>query len=162
MTGEWKWIKCEYFMNFNPTEKLSKGTIGKKVSMDKIAPHTKEINSYDIEEYNGGTKFKNGDTLMARITPCLENGKISQVNFLDDKEIGFGSTECIVLREKEGISDKNFIYYLSQYYIFKNTAISSMIGSSGRQRVQIDVLKSLELKLPSLSIQQKIGNYYHR
>lgn len=157
MTIEWQWIKCEDFMLFNPTEKLAKGTVGKKVSMDKITPHTKEISSYDVEEFKGGTKFKNGDTLMARITPCLENGKISQVNFLDEEEIGFGSTEFIVLREKEGISDKEFIYYLSQYYLFKNTAISSMIGSSGRQRVQNDVLKSLELQLPPLEIQQKIG-----
>ena len=157
MTIEWQWIKCEDFMLFNPTEKLAKGTVGKKVSMDKITPHTKEISSYDVEEFKGGTKFKNGDTLMARITPCLENGKISQVNFLDEEEIGFGSTEFIVLREKEGISDKEFIYYLSQYYLFKNTAISSMIGSSGRQRVQNDVLKSLELQLPPLEIQRNIG-----
>ena len=157
MTTEWQWIKCEDFMIFNPTEKLPKGTIGKKVSMDKITPHTKEITSFDIEEFKGGTKFKNGDTLMARITPCLENGKISQVNFLDEQEIGFGSTEFIVLREKEGVSDKEFIYYLSQYYLFKNTAISSMIGSSGRQRVQNDVNKSLELQLPPLKTQKKIG-----
>ena len=65
MTIEWQWIKCEDFMLFNPTEKLAKGTVGKKVSMDKITPHTKEISSYDVEEFKGGTKFKNGDTLMA-------------------------------------------------------------------------------------------------
>lgn len=94
---------------------------------------------------------------MARITPCLENGKISQVNILDDNEIGCGSTEFIVLREKEGISDKDFIYYLSKSDLFKEPAIKSMVGSSGRQRVQRDVIENLDLYVPPLNIQKKIG-----
>ena len=125
--------------------------------MDKIEPKTKEIPSYELTEYKGGVKFRNGDILMARITPCLENGKISQVSILDYNEIGAGSTEFIVLREKEGISDKDFIYYLSNSEYFKEPAIKSMVGSSGRQRVQRDVVENLEIYVPPLETQKKIG-----
>ena len=156
-TSDWKWIKAKDFMIFNPRESVKKGTLVKNIPMDKIEPKTKEISDYEITEFKSGTKFRNGDTLMARITPCLENGKISQVNMLDDNEIGCGSTEFIVLREKENVSDKEFIYYLSQSEFFKEPAIKSMVGSSGRQRVQRDVIENLEIYVPPLEIQQKIG-----
>lgn len=154
---DWGWIKAKDFMLFNPKELVKKGTIVKNIHMDKIEPKTKEIPSYELTEYKGGVKFRNGDTLMARITPCLENGKISQVSILDYNEIGAGSTEFIVLREKEGISDKDFIYYLSNSEYFKEPAIKSMVGSSGRQRVQRDVVENLEIYVPPLNIQKKIG-----
>lgn len=154
---DWGWIKAKDFMLFNPKESIKKGTVVKNVPMDKIEPKTKEIPSYELTEYKGGVKFRNGDILMARITPCLENGKISQVSILDYNEIGAGSTEFIVLREKEGISDKDFIYYLSNSEYFKEPAIKSMVGSSGRQRVQRDVVENLEIYVPSLNTQKKIG-----
>lgn len=154
---DWEWIKAKDFMLFNPKESIKKGIVVKNVPMDKIEPKTKEIPSYELTEYKGGVKFRNGDILMARITPCLENGKISQVSILDYNEIGAGSTEFIVLREKEGISDKDFIYYLSNSEYFKEPAIKSMIGSSGRQRVQRDVVENLEIYVPSLNTQKKIG-----
>ena len=155
--NDWEWVKAKDFMLFNPRESVKKGTVVKNVPMDKIEPKTKEIPSYEITEYNGGVKFRNGDTLMARITPCLENGKISQVSILDYDEIGTGSTEFIVLREKEGISDKDFIYYLSNSEYFKEPAIKSMVGSSGRQRVQRDVIENLDIYVPPLDMQKKIG-----
>lgn len=154
---DWGWIKAKDFMLFNPKELVKKGTIVKNIPMDKIEPKTKEIPSYELTEYKGGVKFRNGDTLMARITPCLENGKISQVSILDYNEIGAGSTEFIVLREKEGISDKDFIYYLSNSEYFKEPAIKSMVGSSGRQRVQRDVIENLDIYVPPLDTQKKIG-----
>ena len=154
---DWEWVKAKDFMLFNPRESVKKGTVVKNVPMDKIEPKTKEIPSYEITEYKGGVKFRNGDTLMARITPCLENGKISQVSILDNNEIGAGSTEFIVLREKEGVSDKDFIYYLSNSEFFKEPAIKSMVGSSGRQRVQRDVVENLEIFVPPLDTQKKIG-----
>lgn len=154
---DWGWIKAKDFMLFNPKESIKKGTVVKNVPMDKIEPKTKEIPSYELTEYKCGVKFRNGDILMARITPCLENGKISQVSILDYNEIGAGSTEFIVLREKEGISDKDFIYYLSNSEYFKEPAIKSMVGSSGRQRVQRDVVENLEIYVPSLNTQKKIG-----
>ena len=91
------------------------------------------------------------------ITPCLENGKTAQVNILDDGEIGFGSTEFIILREKPGVSDKDFIYYLSVSPILRDKAIKSMVGSSGRQRVQQGVLNDMELLAPPLKEQIEIG-----
>lgn len=154
---DWNWVKAKDFMIFNPRESIKKGTTVKNIPMDKIEPKTKEISSYDVTEFKGGVKFRNGDTLMARITPCLENGKISQVSILDYNEIGAGSTEFIVLREKEGISDKDFIYYLSNSEFFKEPAIKSMVGSSGRQRVQRDVVENLDIYVPPLSTQKKIG-----
>lgn len=144
-------------MEFNPRESVKKGSLVKNIPMEKIEPNTKEISNFEETEFKSGVKFRNGDTLMARITPCLENGKISQVNILDDNEIGCGSTEFIVLREKEGISDKDFIYYLSKSDLFKEPAIKSMVGSSGRQRVQRDVIENLDLYVPPLNIQMKIG-----
>ena len=154
---KWYWIKSKEFMEFNPRESVKKGSLVKNIPMEKIEPNTKEISNFEETEFKSGVKFRNGDTLMARITPCLENGKISQVNILDDNEIGCGSTEFIVLREKEGISDKDFIYYLSKSDLFKEPAIKSMVGSSGRQRVQRDVIENLDLYVPPLNIQKKIG-----
>jgi len=156
---EWKDIKLSDFVNINPKEVLKKGVMAKKVSMDKLKSFCRDIPEYLIEEYNGGTKFRNYDTIMARITPCLENGKISMVNILNDEEIGFGSTEYIVFRAKNNISDPYFVYYLVYSPIIREPAIKSMVGSSGRQRVQTDVVKNhLIIKLPPLDIQRKIGS----
>ena len=96
---------------------------------------------------------------MARITPCLENGKTAYVDMLDDGEIGFGSTEFIVMRAKAGISDPQFVYYTAINPTFRNVAIKSMVGSSGRQRVQQSVLEELELSVPGLDEQRRIGAF---
>ena len=155
--SEWKKYKLKDFAVINPTERLPKGTVAKKVAMEVIQPFTKKIPSFSLEEYKGGVKFRNGDTIMARITPSLENGKTSYVDILDDGEIGFGSTEFIVFREKENISDKHFIYYLVTSPIIRNTAIKSMTGSSGRQRVQTDVVKEHLFDAPPLPEQKAIA-----
>lgn len=126
--------------------------------MDCLKPKTREIIKYELDKFKGGSKFRNGDTLFARITPCLENGKIAQVSFLDNKEIGFGSTEFIVLREKENITLNDYIYYLFITDKIKNIAIKSMTGTSGRQRVQEDVLKYTIVKLPPLAEQKYIAS----
>lgn len=94
---------------------------------------------------------------MARITPSLENGKTSIVNILDDNEVGFGSTEFIVLREKPNISKNNFLYYLAISPELRELAIQSMTGSSGRQRVQTDVVKEHTFLLPSPPEQEAIA-----
>lgn len=99
---------------------------------------------------------------MARITPCLENGKTAYVDMLDDGEIGFGSTEFIVMRAKTGISDPQFVYYTAISPVFRNVAIKSMVGSSGRQRVQQSVLEELELSVPDLEEQRRIGAFLAR
>ena len=154
---EWKTYKLSDFMEFNPRETLAKGTIAKKIAMENLQPFCRDVCQYEFAPYNGGVKFKNGDTIMARITPCLENGKTSKVNILEDNEIAFGSTEYIVFRKRDNISDENFIYYLVTSPKIREIAIKSMVGSSGRQRVQADVLADLELELPPLEIQEKIA-----
>ena len=95
---------------------------------------------------------------MARITPCLENGKTAKVSVLEDNEVGFGSTEYIVFRAIDGITDEDFVYYLVCSPIVREPAIKSMVGSSGRQRVQTDVLQNLEINLPDLETQRIIGS----
>ena len=96
---------------------------------------------------------------MARITPCLENGKTAQVSILNDGEVGFGSTEYIVFRAKEGIADKDYLYYLVCSPEVREPAIKSMVGSSGRQRVQADVVKNLQIEVPPLVEQRKFGSF---
>ena len=158
----WKSVRAVDFIDFNPHLNLKKGTIATKIGMDKLKPFSKKITEAEKAEFNGGAKFCNGDTIMARITPCLENGKTAFVDMLDDGEIGFGSTEFIVMRAKAGISDPQFVYYTAINPTFRNVAIKSMVGSSGRQRVQQSVLEELELSVPDLDEQRRIGAFLAR
>ena len=143
------------FIDFNPKESLSKD-FHKKISMDQLKPFQRYINSDNYEMFSGGSKFRNGDTIMARITPCLENGKTAYVNCLTSNEVAFGSTEFIVARAKKGISLPLFIYYLLCSTPIRNTAILSMTGSSGRERVQQFMLDNYEIPDYSLEFQQHI------
>lgn len=149
--------KLSDIAEFNPRESINKGSVAKKVTMDKLQPLCRDIPEYEYSEFTGGTKFRNGDTIMARITPCLENGKTAKVNILEDGEVGFGSTEYIVFRAKENITDEDYLYYLVCSPLVRDPAIKSMVGSSGRQRVQTDVVQNLEIDIPELSIQRRIG-----
>ena len=155
---EWKEYRLGDFMEFNPTVRLPKNTMARKVTMDQLLPHCRDIYNWTYEPYAGGAKFQNGDTIMARITPCLENGKHAFVSFLEEGETAYGSTEYIVIRGRGGISDNMFVYYLTHYPKFKDTAIKSMVGSSGRQRAQVDVLRSLKMFLPPLPEQIRIAS----
>jgi type I restriction enzyme S subunit len=155
--NNWKKQKLSDFMQFNPSTALAKGTLAKKVSMENLVPFNKKIQGYEKAFFLGGTKFHNDDTLIARITPCLENGKISYVDILEDNEVAFGSTEFIVLREKPIISDSNFIFYLAISEHFRKTAIQLMTGTSGRQRVETNALKEKIFFLPPLPTQRAIA-----
>ena len=159
MKSEWTKKKLSDIADFNPRETIKKGAMAKKIPMDVLRPFYRDIPYYVEECFSGGTKFRNGDTIMARITPCLENGKTAQASILNDGEVGFGSTEYIVFRAKEGITDKDYLYYLVSSPEVREPAIKSMVGSSGRQRVQTDVVKNLEIDVPPLSEQEKIGSY---
>ncbi|WP_111937230.1 restriction endonuclease subunit S [Clostridium paraputrificum] len=157
MSSGWNKFKLIDAIQFNPKEIIKKGDVVKKVAMEKLEPFNRKISGYEEVAFTSGTKFRNGDTLLARITPCLENGKTAQVDILDKDEVGFGSTEYIVLREKLGVTDNDFIYYLSISPEFRNVAIKAMNGSSGRQRVQKDVLENSEFTLPPLYEQKAIA-----
>ena len=154
--AEWVMKKLKDIADFNPRESLAKGVVTKKVAMDKLQPFCRDILGYELEPFSGGTKFRNGDTIMARITPCLENGKTAKVAVLDDGEVGFGSTEYIVFRAKDGV-DEDFIYYLVCSPLVREPAIKSMVGSSGRQRVQTDVVQNLEIMVPDYEEQKRIS-----
>lgn len=158
MKYNWDAKRLSEIAYINPRESIGKGSVAKKVPMDGLQPFCRDISEFIFEEYKGGSKFKNGDTIMARITPCLENGKIAKVSILEDDEVGFGSTEYIVLRAIAGISDADFLYYLVCSPLVRNPAIKSMVGSSGRQRVQTDVIANLVIKLPTIEEQRTIGS----
>lgn len=144
-------------ITINPRESLKKGTVAKKVSMSDIRENTRSIFSFEYAPFSGGTKFRNGDTLFARITPSLENGKIAQVNILSEKELGFGSTEFLVFRAVEGITIPDYVYHLSRWDYLKETAIKSMTGTSGRQRVQNSIFDTLIIDIPEIEVQENIS-----
>ena len=155
--SEWQETILDDIAIINPSESVAKGQMTKKVAMECLKPFTKKISEFSVEPFNGGMKFRNGDTIIARITPCLENGKTAYVDILDSNEIGFGSTEYIVLREKSGISDKHFLYYFSISPEFRDVAILAMTGSSGRQRVETNVVRNHTFLLPPLPEQKAIA-----
>jgi type I restriction enzyme S subunit len=103
------------------------------------------IDWYD-RKFNSGMKFINRDTLLARITPCLENGKAAYVTFLEDGQTGWGSTEFIVLRPKGNIHPL-FAYALAKNQDFRDYAEGCLEGSSGRQRVNVAHLMNFEINL---------------
>ena len=118
----------------NPTRTIAKGRAARCIEMSSLPTKGTFPSDWTFKEYNGGMKFRNGDTIMARITPCLENGKTAYINFLDENEVAFGSTEYIVLSAHEGFCSE-LLYFLARYDDFVSYAVSHMNGSSGRQRV---------------------------
>ena len=148
--------KLEDIVDINPTYKLKKGDTSSYLEMSNVSTSTFNPEGWYKREFSSGMKFKNGDTLLAKITPCLENGKTCYVNFLDDEEIGWGSTEYIVIRMKKPFHP--FIsYILAKDEDFRDFAISSMSGSSGRQRAQADVIKEYDIKIPPLIIIEELN-----
>ena len=155
--SKWRKKQLQEIAFLKPTETLKKGDIAPNIPMANIKEFQRDVVKIDYGEFRGGTKFRNGDTLLAKITPCLENGKTAFVNCLQEDEIGFGSTEFIVLRAKENI-DERFLYYLSISPEFRKQAISLMEGTSGRKRVNENALKISDFLIPGLEEQRKIAN----
>jgi len=150
----------EDFIDINPPRILKKGGLSKYVAMADVQPWVRDIQNFITREYKGsGSRFQNGDTILARITPCLENGKTALINCLDDNEIAHGSTEFIVLSGKKGKSDNRFVYYLTRDPMFREFAIQSMEGTSGRQRVPVPAIANMGIDLPSLEDQKKIAKF---
>lgn len=143
----------------NPKVKIDRESECSFVSMEMIKPGYKTVQGI-TDTFNGqsGTKFCAGDVLMARITPCLENGKIAKVKLPDQCEQGYGSTEFFVFREKKGQTDINYIYYLLRTNYFRQFAINSMTGASGRQRADIEFIKKIKWPFPSIEKQKEIAD----
>ena len=121
-------------VDINPKRTLRKNEVARCIDMTYLNTTGSFPSGWEFKPYSGGMKFINGDTLMARITPCLENGKVAYINFLDKEETAFGSTEYIVFHAKEGYPNEMF-YFLTRNKAFIEFATKNMNGSSGRQRV---------------------------
>lgn len=143
----------------NPSISFEKGKVYPFVEMAAVDPGARSVRESEHREFkSGGARFASGDTLMARITPCLENGKIARFRPSDGISIGFGSTEFIVIRGKAGITTNDFAYYLTKWDEFRQFAIGQMTGSSGRQRVPADSLAGFIANIPPLPIQRRIAD----
>ena len=140
--------KLSDIVDFNPSRILKKGTVAPFIEMASLPTNTKFIKQIDEKPFSGGSKFKNGDTLFARITPCLENGKTGKVTNLKDEMIGHGSTEFIVMSAKEPEFDEDYIYYFARLPEFREFAQQRMVGTSGRQRVAWQDLADFEFIFP--------------
>jgi len=152
-------------ININPSIKLSKNKIAKYVDMKSLPTQGYSISDIIEKPYSGGAKFQNNDTLFARITPCLENGKTGFVDFLDEKETAFGSTEFIVMR---GTPQVHYLYVacLARENNFRLHAIQNMVGSSGRQRVQNSCFDSFYIAIPTPAVMSlfsgKVSSYFDK
>lgn len=145
------WNQCtlEDVIAFNPKVQLSKERIKQCVPMSALSTSSMVLDTteFDVTTSNSGSKFQNGDTLLARITPCLENGKTGFVSGLESDEGAVGSTEFIVMRSRS--LNPYMVYLLARTDGFRKNAINSMTGSDGRQRVQVDKLKVLPYLRPT-------------
>jgi type I restriction enzyme S subunit len=131
----WREVSASDLFQISPSVSLKKGELARCAEMSNLPTSGFLVTKTSTKPYNGGAKFLRNDVLLARITPCLENGKTAIAHFLAPKEIGFGSTEFIVLRGKANVS-YHFVYCLARDANFRAHCIASMVGSSGRQRVQ--------------------------
>lgn len=130
--------------DINPKRKLAKNAEARCIDMASLSTFSAFPNGWEYKKYTGGMKFVNGDTLIARITPCLENGKAAYINFLEDNETAFGSTEYIVMASKGRIPSE-MLYCLARHPKFVDYAVKNMNGSSGRQRVSGEIIGQYQL-----------------
>lgn len=141
----------------NPKRQLSKNQVARCIDMSQLSTSGAFPSGWDMKPFNGGMRFINGDTLLARITPCLENGKTAYIDFLDKKEVAFGSTEYIVLAPREGVPPE-YLYCLARYPAFVDYAVKNMNGSSGRQRVSADTIGKFVMNHPSEDALRNFGD----
>lgn len=159
MEPDWTPTTMGAAFHVNPLRNLSIGTETVFVPMDAISEHQRLPDLSRARIFTGsGTKFRNGDTLLARITPCLENGKTAFVAGLSEHDVAHGSTEYIVLSGRNEYSDNLFAYYVCRSPDFRAYAISHMEGTSGRQRVPAIAVANYQLSLPGLYEQQRIAD----
>lgn len=142
----------------NPTVKLEKAKLYPLIDIEKINPAYKSVCSNEYVEYTGqsGSKFNDHDVLMARITPCLENGKLAIAK--SNGESGIGSTELFVFRGIDGVSDTDYIYYLLSMPHMRQLATNSMTGASGRQRADLGFIKRIQWNFPDIAKQKRIAD----
>ena len=143
------------YVEINPSIKLEKGKEYPFIEMSSVDFYAREPQKIDIKKYLSGVKFQRGDTVISRIEPCLQNGKSFFVKNISE---GFGSTEFLVFRPKDKKVNNEFLYYFMLTDSIRKNMINSMTGATGRQRVNNDIFKSLEISLPSIKKQKRIAN----
>lgn len=139
----------------NPSISLKKGQVYPFVEMANVGLYLRDPQRVDNKAFSSGSKFADGDTVVARITPCLQNGKAFYCHNIGE---GFGSTEFIVFRPKDETLNHRYLYYLMQTRFIREKMIKSMVGATGRQRVNNDVFKSIDIRLPDLQVQKKLAD----
>ena len=157
--SEWPTIRFTDAVQINPPVRLERGKAYPFVDMAIVNADLRCAYAVERRVYSGGgTRFRSGDTLMARITPCLENGKIARYCAPDPTEFAHGSTEFIIIRGRPNVTDHEFVYYLTQWGEVRHYAIGQMTGTSGRQRVPTKSLDHLAVTIPPLSEQRAIAH----
>lgn len=144
----WRVATLEEAVDINPLRSLRRGQIAPYLDMANMPTSSARALNWIQREFNSGMRFLNGDVLVARITPCLENGKTAYVDFLEDGQVGWESTEYIVLRSKPPLPIE-FAYLFARTKEFRSHAIQHMTGTSGRQRVSADSLKMYQIIVPT-------------
>ena len=144
----WEIKRLDQMADLNPREPMVKGTVAPYLDMAALPTSGFSPNNPVIREFTSGTRFRNGDTLLARITPCLENGKTAFVQSLPQGTLGWGSTEFVVIRSAPPVPPE-YTYLLARDPRFRSYVIQSMTGTSGRQRVRTEALASYPLVCPS-------------
>lgn len=159
MTRTMQTMQFGEFAEVQPKVRLDKGSPYSFIEMADVEPRVKSVRPRGTRIWNGsgGSKFEDGDTIFARITPCLEHGKTARVLGLSESR-GFGSTEFFVFRARRGVSHPDYVYYLSMSPLLREPAIKSMIGSSGRQRAQKVVVENTLVPTPTLPEQERIAS----
>lgn len=155
----WEEMPFTEAVTVNPSTSMEKGKVYPFVEMAAVDPTTRSVRESEYRKFkSGGSRFTAGDTLMARITPCLENGKIARFAPTVAGSPGFGSTEFIVIRGREEITTGDFAYYLTKWQEFRQFAIGQMTGTSGRQRVPAQSLAGFTASIPPIEVQRAIAH----
>lgn len=156
----WRAVPLSDAVSINPPRQLARGHLAPYLDMANVPTRGFAVNKIAYRPFVSGSRFRQGDTLIARITPCLENGKASMVDFLPDGIVGCGSTEFIVLCPKAPLPNE-YAYLLARFEDFRAFAIAKMTGSSGRQRVPVDSLASYLVAQPPRNIVRPFIDIVH-
>lgn len=157
--SEWKKVKFLDYIELNPKVSIAKGEVCPFIEMANVDCNMRQPRCFEYKPFTSGVKFQTYDTVIARIEPCLQNGK----GFLFTKQTtGFGSTEYLVFRAKPGKATPLFVYYFMRTHKIKTLMCNSMSGATGRQRVNNDVFLNLEIEIPPYDEQHRIATILSR
>jgi type I restriction enzyme S subunit len=143
----WRRGSLSDLMEIGPSLPAQKGAVMPYLDMASLPPQGCTTTSPILRAYSSGTRFQNGDTLLARITPCLENGKTAFIQNFPANAVGWGSTEFIVMRSISPVP-KAVSYLMAREPAFRRHAIHSMTGTSGRQRASTDAISGYPVTIP--------------